>query len=258
MLADGARAAWGGFEASGGHGGWAGAPCCPCGCVWLRGPAWGDQAAAGSPGGGSRAVGGAAKPEARSPPGGGGVGKRPAEWPSVLGNARARSRWELAGATGSRGCLAGGRGRKPREHRRRRSLAGHRRGRPGPRANLGSGLREGEHHGGRFLGKSWHLHGLSQSVCNGSRPGMQRPGIDSEGALEVQRRVGWARAGVSEALVCVGGGGGSLGACRRWEGSCGGKWDGVQSRRCFFLEKKNVFLHGADGGSACHSFYPFG
>lgn len=82
-------------------------------------------------------------------------------------------------------------------------------------------------------------------------------GIDSEGALEVQRRVGWARAGVSEALVC-GGEGGSLGACRRWEGSCGGEWDGVQSRRCFFLEKKNLFLHGADGGSACHSFYSFG
>lgn len=24
------------------------------------------------------------------------------------------------------------------------------------------------------------------------------------------------------------------------------------------LEKKNLFLHGADGGSACHSFYSFG
>lgn len=61
-----------------------------------------------------------------------GVGERPAEGPSVLGNAGARSRWELARATGSRGCLAWGRGRNPREHRRRRSLAGRRRGRLAP------------------------------------------------------------------------------------------------------------------------------
>lgn len=160
MLADGARAPWAWSGSSGGHGGQAGALRCPCSCVWLLGPAWDDQAAAGSPGGGSRAVGGAAKPEARAPPGGGGWGKRQAEGPSVLGNARARSRWELARATGSRGRPARGRGRNPREHGASRSAGEDARA---PR-QFRVGLREGEHRGGRFPGKSGHLHGLSQGV----------------------------------------------------------------------------------------------
>lgn len=90
MLAEGVRAGWAGPGASGGHDDRAGAPRSPYGCSWRPGPAWDEQAAAGSPGGGSGAVGGAAKPEVpRAPPGGWGWG-RPAEGPSEPGNARTR------------------------------------------------------------------------------------------------------------------------------------------------------------------------